>query len=92
MFGSKEFLEIARRTVFEMAQEGLDPTDNVDLKIDNVYVTWFGFILGDMKALVSTSLPDGKYYEVTYNKEKKRNLCRLLCQAETKADYSQHVI
>jgi hypothetical protein len=71
MFGSKEFLEIARRTVFEMAQEGLDSTDNVDLKIDNVYVTWFGFILGDMKALVSTSLPDGKYYEVTYNKEKK---------------------
>ena len=71
MFGSKEFLEIARRTVFEMAQEGLDPTDNVDLKIDNVYVTWFGFILGDMKALLSTSLPDGRYYEVTYNKEKK---------------------
>ena len=71
MFGSKEFLEIARRAVFEMAQEGLDPTDNVDLNMDDVYVTWFGFILGDMKALVSTSLPDGKYYEVTYNKEKK---------------------
>jgi hypothetical protein len=24
-----------------------------------------------MKALLSTSLPDGRYYEVTYNKEKK---------------------
>ena len=71
MFGSKEFQEIAKRTVFEMVQEGLDPTDNVELKIDDVYVTWFGFILGNMKALVSTSLSDGKYYEVTYNKEKK---------------------
>jgi hypothetical protein len=71
MFGSKEFQEIAKRVVFEMAHEGLDPTDNVELKIDDVYVTWFGFILGNMKALVSTSLPDGKYYEVTYNKEKK---------------------
>lgn len=71
MFGSKEFQEIAKRTVFEMVQEGLDPTDKVDLKMDDVYVTWFGFILGNMKALVSTSLPDGKYYEVTYNKEKK---------------------
>lgn len=71
MFGSTEFLEIAKRTVYEMALEGLCPTDNIDLKIDNVYVTWFGFILGDMKALLSTSLQDGKYYEVTYNKEKK---------------------
>jgi hypothetical protein len=24
-----------------------------------------------MKALLSTSLPDGRYYEVTYNSEKK---------------------
>ena len=71
MFGSKEFLEVAKRTVFEMALEGLDATDNVEFTIDDVYVTWFGFILGDMKALLSTSLPDGKYYEVTYNKEKK---------------------
>lgn len=71
MFGSKEFQEIAKRTVFEMVHEGLDPTDNVKLTMDDVYVTWFGFILGNMKALVSTSLPDGKYYEVTYNKEKK---------------------
>ena len=71
MLDSKEFQEIAKRTVFEMVQEGLDPTDNVKLTMDDVYVTWFGFILGNMKALVSTSLPDGKYYEVTYNKEKK---------------------
>lgn len=71
MFGSKEFQEIAKRTVFEMVQEGLDPTDKIDLKMDDVYVTWFGFILGNMKSLVSTSLPDGKYYEVTYNNEKK---------------------
>ena len=82
MFGSTEFLELAKRTVYEMALEGLCATDNIDLKIDDVYVTWFGFILGDMKALLSTSLPDGRYYEVTYNKEKKRNLCGLLRKVE----------
>jgi hypothetical protein len=71
MFGSTEFLELAKHTVYEMALEGLCATDNIDLKIDDVYVTWFGFILGGMKALLSTSLPDGRYYEVTYNKEKK---------------------
>ena len=32
MFGSKEFLEVAKRTVFEMALEGLDATDNVVYK------------------------------------------------------------
>ena len=31
------------------------------------YVVWFCYILGGWKALVSTSLPDGRYYEVTYN-------------------------
>jgi hypothetical protein len=72
MFGSKEFQEIAKRTVFEMVQEGLDPTDNVSITIDDVYVVWFGYILGNMKALISTNLKDGKYYEVTYDKDEKR--------------------
>ena len=72
MFGSKEFQEIAKRTVFEMVQEGLDPTDNVSITIDDVYVVWFGYILGNMKAIISTNLPDGKYYEVTYDKDEKR--------------------
>lgn len=39
-------------------------------EIGEVYVVWFTYILGAWKALVSTTLPDGRYYEVTYNKEK----------------------
>ena len=35
----------------------------------NVYVVWSGYILGNEKYLISTDLPDGKYYEVTYNKD-----------------------
>lgn len=35
-----------------------------------VYVVWFCFILGGWKALISTDMPDGRYYEVTYNKAK----------------------
>lgn len=38
---------------------------------DEVYVVWFCFILGGWKGLVSTSLPDGMYYEVTYNTNKR---------------------
>lgn len=37
---------------------------------DEVYVVWFAYVLGGWKALISTSLPDGRYYEVTSNKEK----------------------
>ena len=35
-----------------------------------VYVVWFCYILGGWKCLVSTTLPDGMYYEVTYDKNK----------------------
>lgn len=34
------------------------------------YVVWFAFILGGWKALVSSTEPDGRYYEVTFNKAK----------------------
>lgn len=37
---------------------------------ESVYVVWFAFVLGHWKALVSTSLPDGRYYEVTHNSNK----------------------
>jgi len=35
-----------------------------------VYVVWFVYVLGNWKALCSTDLPDGRYYEVTFNREK----------------------
>lgn len=34
------------------------------------YIVWFAYILGGWKALCSTDVPDGRYYEVTYSKEK----------------------
>lgn len=42
--------------------EKTDPVPEFD-----TYLVWFCYILGGWKALVSTSLPDGMYYEVTYN-------------------------
>jgi len=38
---------------------------------ENVYVVWFSKTLQNWKALVSTTLPDGMYYEVTYNGDMK---------------------
>lgn len=41
-----------------------------NLNIEDTYIVSFTYILGNWKALISTKLPDGRYYEVTYNKEK----------------------
>ena len=36
----------------------------------NVYIVWQCYILGNVKWLISSTLLDGMYYEVTYNKQK----------------------
>jgi hypothetical protein len=43
--------------------------DKSDLKVPRfgVYVVWFCKTLQNWKALLSTTLPDQMYYEVTYN-------------------------
>lgn len=35
-----------------------------------VYIVWFSKTLKNWKALLSTTLPDGKYYELTHNGDK----------------------
>jgi hypothetical protein len=63
--------EIANRLVFEHVKERLEKTDtHVTFAPDEVYVVWFSKTLQNWKALVSTTLPDGMYYEVTYNGDK----------------------
>lgn len=48
--------------------EHLDKSDNIpDF---DVYIVWSCYILGNVKFLISTSLLDGMYYEVTFNAQK----------------------
>lgn len=68
--GSTDFIMTARQAVLDIARQQLDPTDNVEITIDNVYEVTHSYILGNQKAMISTSLPDGKYYEVTYDTTK----------------------
>ena len=71
--GSAEFLKKAKQAVYDVCIEGLCATDEVGISLDDIYVVTFGYILGNMKAMISTTLPDGKYYEVTYDK----STCRM---------------
>lgn len=61
--------DIAIVVVANYIEEHLDKSDP-DVKWD-VYVVWFCKTLQNWKALVSSSLPDGMYYEVTFNGDKK---------------------
>ena len=63
--------EIAKKIVLDNAKAHIDVTDNVQITLDNVFIVWFCKTLQNWKALVSTTLPDGMYYEVTYNGDKK---------------------
>lgn len=64
------YQEKARRLVYQYILPRLEKTDpDIDLKEDDVYVVWFAKTLRNWKCLISTNLPDGKYYEVTYNGE-----------------------
>lgn len=58
----------ARQITFDYIKARLEKTDtHVTFGIDEVYIVWFCKTLQHWKALLSTSLPDGMYYEVTYN-------------------------
>lgn len=68
MHVAEGFQSKALRLVFEYIQTRLEKTDtHVIFGPDEVYVVWFAKTLQNWKALVSTTLPDGMYYEVTYN-------------------------
>lgn len=60
--------EVAKSIVYEQARRlgGVPET----FTREDVYVVWFAYVLGAWKAVCSTSVPDGRYYEVTYSKEK----------------------
>lgn len=68
--GSDDFISNAKWAVLEVARKQLDPSDRVNLTVDNIYVVMYSFVLGDQKALISTTLEDGKYYEATFDKLK----------------------
>lgn len=70
MVGSKEFLDRCREEVAAYFNAHSDATDSVQLKPSDVYVVWYAKELQNHKAMLSTPVPDGMYYEITYNGNK----------------------
>ncbi|MDY3869595.1 MAG: DUF6275 family protein [Pyramidobacter sp.] len=70
MMGSKEYLQKCKEIVAEYTNEHLDKTDGKQISEDDVFVVWYCKALQNHKALLSTTLFDGMYYELTYNGDK----------------------
>lgn len=61
------FQTIARTIVMEYFNKHKDVTDEYEMTFADTYVVWFSKTLQNWKALVSTNVPDGVYYEVTHD-------------------------
>ena len=64
--GNDEFLKIAAQEVRRYTNEHLEEPQDFD-----VYTVWSCKTLQNNKALISTNVTAGLYFEVTYNGDKK---------------------
>lgn len=68
--GNDEFLRICKEKVAEHFNSQKDKTDKKSITADDVFVVWSCKTLQNNKALLSTTVSDGMYYELTYNGDK----------------------
>lgn len=67
----QEFQKQVKKAVVEYTNTHLDKTDDKHVTEDDVFIVWMCKTLQNNKALASTTLFDGMYYEITYNGDKK---------------------
>ena len=65
-----DFSKKVKELVRDYTNEHLDKTDNRRITIDDVFIVWQCKTLQNNKALASTTLFDGMYYEITFNGDK----------------------
>jgi flagellar hook assembly protein FlgD len=66
------FLKKCKEIVVDYFNSQADSTDkNGRITEDNVFVVWAVKVLQNNKALLSTTVSDGMYYELTHNGDKK---------------------
>lgn len=70
---NKKFVELCKEYVVNYNNNGINVTNtksSIAITTDSVYVVWLNRTLQNNKALLSTTVEDGMYYEVTYNGDK----------------------
>lgn len=61
----------AKQIVIDYYNDRVEKTDNKKLTESEVFVVWFSKTLQNWKTLISTTISNGMYYEVTHNGDKK---------------------
>lgn len=69
--GNDKFLELCKKTIVNYFNNRTDKTDKFEITENDVFIVWSVKVLQNNKALVSTTVSDGMYYELTYNGDKK---------------------
>lgn len=70
IMSSEKFISLCKENVVKYSNEHLDKTDNMSITQEDVYLVWYCKTLQNHKALISTNISDGMYYELTYNGDK----------------------
>ena len=68
---NQKFVELAKKAVVDYFNSHKEITDEGRLEKEDVFVVWLCKTLQNNKALLSITVWDGMYYEVTYNGDKK---------------------
>lgn len=68
---NEEFLNLVKEIVVNYFNNRVDKTDNKKITEEDVFVVWSCKTLQNNKALASTTVSDGMYYEITHNGDKK---------------------
>lgn len=64
-------MDKAIRIVKDYYNSHVEKTNDFRITEEDVFIVWFCKTLQNWKALVSTTVSDGMYYEVTYNGDKR---------------------
>lgn len=67
---NNDFEKLCKEIVVDYFNKRVEITDDKKITEKDVYVVWMCKTLQNNKALVSTTVSDGMYYEITYNGDK----------------------
>jgi len=67
---NNDFEKLCIKTIVDYFNNKVEITDDMKITEENVFIVWSCKTLQNNKALVSTTVSDGMYYELTYNGDK----------------------
>ena len=68
---NNDFEILCIETIVEYFNNRVEKTDGIKITPKDVFIVWSCKTLQNNKAMVSTTVSDGMYYELTYNGDKK---------------------